>query len=88
MVLHRVATTFTETTELHFCVLPNTLASSTLQLSEGLRKWIMAERWPVMPRASGSNLADIASSGKLTVLVICTEVGLNILALIKAKHHE
>uniref|UniRef100_A0A8L8K7U4 Thioredoxin domain-containing protein n=1 Tax=Heligmosomoides polygyrus TaxID=6339 RepID=A0A8L8K7U4_HELPZ len=71
--------------ELHFCVLPNTLASSTLQLSEGLRKWIMAERWPVMPRASGSNLADIASSGKLTVLVICTEVGLNILALIKAR---
>lgn len=27
-----------------------------------------------MPRASGSNLADIASSGKLTVLVICTEL--------------
>ncbi|WKX93039.1 hypothetical protein Q1695_010791 [Nippostrongylus brasiliensis] len=41
---------------------------------EGLKKWIMAERWPLMPRASSSNLADIASSGKLSVLVICTEL--------------
>ncbi|KAJ1354321.1 hypothetical protein KIN20_011218 [Parelaphostrongylus tenuis] len=41
---------------------------------EGLRAWIMAERWPLMPRASSTNLADIASSGKLIVLVICTEL--------------
>ncbi|KJH43480.1 protein disulfide-isomerase domain protein [Dictyocaulus viviparus] len=41
---------------------------------EKLKSWIMAERWPLMPRASHSNLADLATTGKLTVLVICTEV--------------
>ncbi|VDM55112.1 unnamed protein product [Angiostrongylus costaricensis] len=43
-------------------------------IAEGLSSWIMAERWPLMPRASSSNLADIASTGKLIVLVICSEL--------------
>ncbi|KAE9418068.1 hypothetical protein Angca_005185 [Angiostrongylus cantonensis] len=42
-------------------------------IAEGLSSWIIAERWPLMPRASSSNLADIASTGKLIVLVICSE---------------
>ncbi|PIO72607.1 hypothetical protein TELCIR_05459 [Teladorsagia circumcincta] len=40
---------------------------------EGLRSWIMAERWPLMPRASATNLADLATTAKLIVLVISTE---------------
>uniref|UniRef100_A0A0K0DDK3 Thioredoxin domain-containing protein n=1 Tax=Angiostrongylus cantonensis TaxID=6313 RepID=A0A0K0DDK3_ANGCA len=48
--------------------------SSFFPYYEGLSSWIIAERWPLMPRASSSNLADIASTGKLIVLVICSEV--------------
>uniref|UniRef100_W6NCS0 Thioredoxin domain containing protein n=1 Tax=Haemonchus contortus TaxID=6289 RepID=W6NCS0_HAECO len=41
---------------------------------EGLESWIMAERWPLMPRASGVNLRDLATTKKLLVLVISNEL--------------
>ncbi|KAK6056784.1 hypothetical protein COOONC_05708 [Cooperia oncophora] len=42
--------------------------------AEGLKSWIMAERWPLIPRASATNLGDLATTRKLLVLVICTEL--------------
>ncbi|VDN27281.1 unnamed protein product [Cylicostephanus goldi] len=44
--------------------------------AEGLKRWVMAERWSLMPRATPTNIAEIGSNGKLTVLVVCTEVAL------------
>ncbi|VDM79940.1 unnamed protein product [Strongylus vulgaris] len=41
---------------------------------EGLKRWVMAERWSLMPRATPTNIAEIGSNGKLTVLVVCTEL--------------
>ncbi|KAK6733359.1 hypothetical protein RB195_017229 [Necator americanus] len=41
---------------------------------EGLKRWILAERWPLMPRATPTNLGELASTGKLTVLVVCSEL--------------
>uniref|UniRef100_L7MMZ5 UNC-74 n=2 Tax=Oesophagostomum dentatum TaxID=61180 RepID=L7MMZ5_OESDE len=41
---------------------------------EGLKRWIMAERWSLMPRATPTNIAEIGTNGKLTVLVVCTEL--------------
>ncbi|EPB79022.1 protein disulfide-isomerase domain protein [Ancylostoma ceylanicum] len=42
--------------------------------AEGLKRWVMAERWSLIPRATPSNLAELASTGKLTVLVISSEL--------------
>ncbi|KIH67705.1 protein disulfide-isomerase domain protein [Ancylostoma duodenale] len=42
--------------------------------AEGLKRWIMAERWSLIPRATPANLAELASTGKLTVLVISSEL--------------
>ncbi|ETN69808.1 protein disulfide-isomerase domain protein [Necator americanus] len=42
-------------------------------LYQGLKRWILAERWPLMPRATPTNLGELASTGKLTVLVVCSE---------------
>ncbi|KAK5968460.1 Thioredoxin domain-containing protein [Trichostrongylus colubriformis] len=42
--------------------------------ADGLKDWVMGERWSLMPRASPSNLGDLATTGKLLVLVICSEL--------------
>lgn len=39
-----------------------------------LHSWVMRERWPLMPQALSSNIAELATSGKLLVLAAISEV--------------
>ncbi|CAJ0568317.1 unnamed protein product, partial [Mesorhabditis spiculigera] len=40
---------------------------------DDLHKWILGNRWPLLPQAIGPNIADLSSGGKLLVLLVLAE---------------